>query len=135
MTGKSPRKAVDGGHAQARLLQAREFHESARSLVTLVQARSYNGAITLMVAKSRSAAGGPAAQSVTMCVVMSAAGPVRLRLRSLARPCAPGTWLTAADPANQRLRPRHFWQRVACGSRGRPHPAPAPQWRCANASM
>jgi hypothetical protein len=49
MTGKSPRKAVDGGHAQARLLQAREFHESARSLVTLAQARSYNGAITLMV--------------------------------------------------------------------------------------
>lgn len=34
MTGKGPRKAVDGGHAPARLLQAREFHESARSLVT-----------------------------------------------------------------------------------------------------
>lgn len=49
MTGRSPRKTVDAGHAQARLLQAREFHESARSLVTLAQARSYNGAITLMV--------------------------------------------------------------------------------------
>lgn len=35
MTGKGPRKAVDGGHAPAWLLQAREFHESARSLVTL----------------------------------------------------------------------------------------------------
>jgi hypothetical protein len=49
MTGKGPRKVVDGGHAQARLLQAREFHESARSLVTLAQAKSYNGAVTLMV--------------------------------------------------------------------------------------
>ena len=49
MTGKGPRKTVDGGHAQARLLQAREFHESARSLVTLAQGKSYNIAITLMV--------------------------------------------------------------------------------------
>ena len=49
MTSKGPRKVVDGGHAQARLLQAREFHESARSLVTLAQAKSYNGAVTLMV--------------------------------------------------------------------------------------
>lgn len=49
MTGKGPRKAVDGGHAQARLLQAREFHESARSLVTLAQGKGYNGAVTLMV--------------------------------------------------------------------------------------
>ena len=49
MTGKGPRKVVDGGHAQARLLLAREFHESARSLVTLAQAKSYNGAVTLMV--------------------------------------------------------------------------------------
>jgi len=37
VTGKGPRKAVDGGHAPARLLQAREFHESARSLVTLAE--------------------------------------------------------------------------------------------------
>ena len=36
-------------HSSARLLQAREFHESARNLVTLEQARSYNGAITLMI--------------------------------------------------------------------------------------
>jgi hypothetical protein len=49
MTGRGPRKAVDGGHALARLLQAREFHESARSLVTLAQGQSCNGAITLMV--------------------------------------------------------------------------------------
>ncbi|MCE2657302.1 MAG: hypothetical protein ACOVOG_01195 [Rubrivivax sp.] len=49
MTGKGPRKAVDGGHAPARLLQAREFHESARSLVTLAQSKSYNPAVTLMV--------------------------------------------------------------------------------------
>jgi hypothetical protein len=49
MTGKGPRKAVDGGHAPARLLQAREFHESARSLVTLAHSKSYNPAVTLMV--------------------------------------------------------------------------------------
>ncbi|MBI5334755.1 MAG: hypothetical protein HZB72_09265 [Burkholderiales bacterium] len=49
MSGQGPRKAVDPGHAPARLVQAREFHESARSLVTLAQNTSYNGAITLMV--------------------------------------------------------------------------------------
>lgn len=49
MTGKGPRKAVDGGHAVARLLQAREFHESARSLVAMAQSKSYNPAVTLMV--------------------------------------------------------------------------------------
>lgn len=49
MTGKGPRKAVGGGHAPARLLQARELHESARSLVTLAQSKSYNAAVTLMV--------------------------------------------------------------------------------------
>lgn len=50
MTGQGPRKPVDAGHSSARLLQAREFHESARGLVTLGQSKSYNGAITLMVA-------------------------------------------------------------------------------------
>lgn len=49
MTGKGPRKAVEGGHAPARLLQAREFHECARSLVTLAQSKSYNPAVKLMV--------------------------------------------------------------------------------------
>lgn len=49
MTGQGPRKPVDAGHASARLLQAREFHESARSLVTLGESKSYNGAVTLMV--------------------------------------------------------------------------------------
>ncbi len=49
MTGKGPRKAVDGGHAPARLLQPREFHESARRLVALAQNKSYNAAVTLMV--------------------------------------------------------------------------------------
>lgn len=49
MTNQGPRKSVDASHAAARLLQAREFHESARSLVTLGQSKSYNGAITLMV--------------------------------------------------------------------------------------
>ena len=49
MTNQGPRKPVDDGHAAARLLQAREFHESARSLVTLAQNKSYNAAITLMV--------------------------------------------------------------------------------------
>lgn len=49
MTGKGSRKPVDGGHAPARLLQAREFQESARTLVLQAQSRSYNPAVTLMV--------------------------------------------------------------------------------------
>lgn len=49
MTIQGPRKAVGDAHSAARLLQAREFHESARSLVTLAENKSYNGAITLMV--------------------------------------------------------------------------------------
>lgn len=49
MSGQSPRKRVSAEHASARLLQAREFHESARSLVVLGQSQSYNGAVTLMV--------------------------------------------------------------------------------------
>lgn len=49
MTGRGSRKPVDGGHSPARLVQAREFHESARSLVTLGQNASYNGAVSLMV--------------------------------------------------------------------------------------
>jgi hypothetical protein len=49
MTNQGPRKAVDAAHSSARRLQAREFHESARSLVTLGQNKSYNGAVTLMV--------------------------------------------------------------------------------------
>ncbi len=50
MTAQGPRKQVDAAYAPGRLLQAREFHESARSLITLGQSRSYNGAVTLMVA-------------------------------------------------------------------------------------
>ena len=50
MTNQGPRKRVDVVHSSARLLQAREFHESARSLVTLGRRKSYNGAVTLMVA-------------------------------------------------------------------------------------
>lgn len=49
MTNQGPRKTIDASHATARLLQAREFHESARSLVTLGHSTSYNGAITLMI--------------------------------------------------------------------------------------
>lgn len=49
MTNQGPRKTVDAVHSSARLLQAREFHESARSLVTLGHSKSYNGAITLIV--------------------------------------------------------------------------------------
>lgn len=52
MTNRGPRKTVDVTHFSARLVQAREFHESARSLVLLGQSRSYNGAITLMVMAS-----------------------------------------------------------------------------------
>ncbi|MCX2862756.1 hypothetical protein OOZ63_13005 [Paucibacter sp. PLA-PC-4] len=50
MTGQGPRKTVDGGHSSARLLQAREFHESARSQVVLAQSKRYNDAVTPMVA-------------------------------------------------------------------------------------
>jgi len=50
MTSQGPRKPVDAAYSPARLLQAREFHESARSLVALGRSKSYNGAITLMVA-------------------------------------------------------------------------------------
>lgn len=49
MTSHGPRKPVDAGHASARLVQAREFHESARSLVTLGRNASYNAAIVLMI--------------------------------------------------------------------------------------
>ena len=37
------------GEWTGRLTQAREFHESARTLVMLTENSSYNGAITLMV--------------------------------------------------------------------------------------
>ena len=50
MTNKGPRRAAADGEWSGRLTQAREFHESARSLVTLAQSSSYNGAISLMVA-------------------------------------------------------------------------------------
>ena len=49
MTNQGPRKTVDATHSSARLFQAREFHDSARTLVTLGHSRSYNGAVTLMV--------------------------------------------------------------------------------------
>jgi hypothetical protein len=52
MTGQGPRKSVDDDHWQGRLNQAREFRESARSLVTLEASRTYNPAITLMVASA-----------------------------------------------------------------------------------
>ena len=50
MTKKGPRKVAADGEWSGRRTQAREFHESARSLVTLAESKSYNGAITLMVA-------------------------------------------------------------------------------------
>lgn len=49
MTNKGPRRAATDGEWAGRLTQAREFHESARSLVTLADNTSYNGAITPMV--------------------------------------------------------------------------------------
>jgi hypothetical protein len=49
MTRHGPRKVVGAGRSPGRLLQAREFHESARSLVTLAQSKSYNSAVTPMV--------------------------------------------------------------------------------------
>ena len=63
MTNLGPRKPVDVAHATARRLQAREFRESARSLVTLGQNRSYNGAITLMVAAAIAYADAVTAQT------------------------------------------------------------------------
>jgi len=50
MTKKGPRKVIADSEWSGRRTQAREFHESARSLVTLAESKSYNGAITLMVA-------------------------------------------------------------------------------------
>ena len=50
MTGQGPRKSVGNEHWNGRLQQAREFRESARSLVTLEGSSTYNPAITLMVA-------------------------------------------------------------------------------------
>ena len=49
MTGQGPRKSVDNDHWNGRLIQAREFRESARALVTLEDSRTYNPAIALMV--------------------------------------------------------------------------------------
>lgn len=49
MTNQGARPGVDAAHSAARLLQAREFHESTRSLVTPGRSKSYNGAVTLMV--------------------------------------------------------------------------------------
>ena len=50
MTGQGPRKSVGDDHWSGRLNQAREFRESARSLVTLEGSSTYNPAITLMIA-------------------------------------------------------------------------------------
>jgi len=50
MTNRGPRRTAAAGEWSGRLHQAREFHESARSLVTLAENASYNGAISLMVA-------------------------------------------------------------------------------------
>ena len=52
MTNKGPRRVAADGEWSGRLTQAREFHESARSLVTLAESSSYNGAISLMVASA-----------------------------------------------------------------------------------
>ena len=49
MTKQGPRKVVDTVYLLARLRQAREFHDSARSLVALFQPTSNNGATPLMV--------------------------------------------------------------------------------------
>lgn len=49
MTSRGPRRPVGDGHSEGRLHQAREFRESARTLVTLASSSTYNPAITLMV--------------------------------------------------------------------------------------
>jgi len=40
MTNQGPRRTAADGEWSGRLLQAREFHESARSLVTLADSKS-----------------------------------------------------------------------------------------------
>jgi len=49
MTSQGPRRTASEGEWAGRLTQGREFHESARNLVTLAESKSYNSAITLMV--------------------------------------------------------------------------------------
>lgn len=49
MTGQGPRKEVGDDYWNGRLRQAREMRDNARSLVTLEDSSSYNGAITLMI--------------------------------------------------------------------------------------
>lgn len=49
MTSQGPRRRAAEGEWAGRLMQSREFHESARSLVTLAGSQSYNGTITLLV--------------------------------------------------------------------------------------
>ena len=50
MTRQGPRKSAGGGHWRGRRHQAREFRESARSLVMIEDSSTYDPAITLMVA-------------------------------------------------------------------------------------
>jgi hypothetical protein len=50
MTRLGPRKNVDEAYWRSRRIQAREFHDSARSLVTLEDSKkTYNPAIALMI--------------------------------------------------------------------------------------
>ncbi len=49
MTAQGPRKPVGIEHWNGRLHQAREFRESARSLVTLEGSSTYNPAVALML--------------------------------------------------------------------------------------
>ena len=50
MTKQGPRRMAADCEWTGRLTQAREFHESARSLVTLAQSKSYNGDPALLAA-------------------------------------------------------------------------------------
>jgi hypothetical protein len=50
------------------LLQAREFRESARSLVTLAQSKSFNPAVTLMVTEPHRVSRRPVGLSQTMMI-------------------------------------------------------------------
>ena len=49
MTKQAQRRSAADGEGAGRLAQAREFHQSARSLVTLNDGKSFNPAITLMI--------------------------------------------------------------------------------------
>lgn len=101
MTGKGPRKAVDGGHDPARLLQARESHESARSLVTA--ATAYGDEIT---AKAGASSTSRTARVRRACCARSCATACRTSRTGSSASCwAARTRSTTVRAASRSRRP------------------------------